>query len=946
MWERIRNPIAIGGAIAAVVLMWPRVTPLTGERVKEITYWQPGTEILKARDAIDEFERRSARKGVQCRIISGNAALRDATGDPQRFLTGVAGGTPPDIIYFDRFAIAEWAARGAFLKLDPFIEQDEEELKRLESDLARARAANDAGTVHRLTAQIAEHKAMMIDPADFYKNCWEESRYQGEQYGIANSTDSRGLFYNVDLLIQAGFVYKADDPDVRAGRAKVGQARPPKTWEETCHKRCDARDGVVTERRYLASVSVDFVQAGVVEGDRITLDPAGAPQLARITAVEPHRLTLETVSKQPRNATGVWFKVYDGSGYALRLSRWDEKGRFRVVGWAPQWGNSWLYMFGWQAGGRFMSADGRTVTLNDPRIEEALQWMVDCYDALGGWQAVEAFKASTLEDVQYGALDPFLTGKIAMKIDGDYFTNRMAEFKRDMNFGAAPAPLPARELAKGRKPVSWMGGWAYAIPSTAPEENRKLAWEFIKWMVSWESNRLMSDVERDIRFAQGRLFYPAVHPKISICERIYERYLLKQPQMPRRYHDAYKVFKDLLLVAYHRPITPVGNRLWTEHRRAMERGLEHDPAYPTPKAALDYGTRVVQEDLDRLLAPPTGEKVNWYWLIALYVGLIVVVAGGVYVHHTYRYRSRGYWRREWWAGLTCASPWIVGFCVFTAGPILFSILMSFSDYDVINDAHWRGLGNYREAFGDPLFGTSLYNTVYMIIGVPLGLIVGLAMAVLLDSGVRGLSFYRTIYYLPAIVPAVASSVLWIWVFQPTDGLINSLFEATGVNTLLGWLGVSKLLGISVPINWLTEAKTAKPSLIIMGLWGAGAGMLIWLAGLKSIPEHLYEAASIDGASAWHRFRHVTLPMLSPYVLFNLVMGTIAVFQIFTQAFIMTEGGPNDATLFYAYNLFNQAFRYLRMGYASALAWILFAIIFVLTLIQLYFSKRWVHYEAP
>ncbi len=943
MWERLRNYVLVGGAIVAVYVLWPRVTPVEGEKAKEITYWLPGTEIVAVRDAIDEFERRSARRGVRCRIITGNAAIRDATEDPQRFLTGVAGGMPPDVIYFDRFAVAEWAARGAFLPLDGFVEQDRQKLESLESALAAARKQEDRAETARLEEEVARFKALMIDPNDFYKNCWNESIYQGKQYGIANSTDSRALYYNCDLLIQADLVYEPDDPEVRAGRAEVGDARPPRTWEETCHKRCDARDGVVSEHRYLASGSVDFVAAGVVEDDQVCLDPSGAPQLARVTAVEPHRLTLETVSKEPRNAGDVWFKVYDGSGYAIRLSRWDEKGRLRVVGWAPQWGNSWLYLFGWEAGGRFMSADGKTVTLNDPRIEEALQWMVDCYDAMGGYKAVEAFRASTLEG---GTLDPFMIGKMAMRIDGDWFSSNIAQYKRDLNFGAAPAPMPQRELDKGRRPVSWMGGWAYAMPSSIPEENKALTWEFIKWMVSWEANRLLQDVDRDLRRAQGRLFFPHLHPKVSVCEGFYQRYMVEQRDLPKKFRDSYNVFRGLLSYAYHRPITPVGNRLWSEHRRAMERALNHDPGYPTPKIALDYGTGVVQDDLDRLLAPASGKEVNWYWLIGLYVGFVVLVAGGVYLHHTRKYQSTGYWRREWWAGLTCASPWIVGFLVFTAGPILFSILMSFSDYDVINPAHWLGLGNYREALADPLFSKSLYNTVYMVIGVPLGLTVGLAMAILLDSGVRGLSFYRTLYYLPAIVPAVASSVLWLWVLQPEDGLINSLFEATGVNVGLEWLGVSKWLGISVPINWLGEMKMAKPSLILMGLWGAGGGMLIWLAGLKSIPEHLYEAASIDGANAWHRFRHVTLPMLSPYILFNLVMGTIAVFQIFTQAFIMTEGGPNDATLFYAYNLFNQAFRYLRMGYASALAWILFAIIFVLTLIQLYFSKKWVHYESP
>ncbi|MBN1343165.1 MAG: extracellular solute-binding protein [Phycisphaerae bacterium] len=939
----------IGGAVIAVIVLWPRAKPLEGDNVKEINCWLPGGEILTYRDAIDEFERRCARKGQMVRIVTGNAAIRDATEDPQRFLTGVAGGMPPDIIYFDRFAIAEWAARGAFLPLDDFLERDIEKLRLLRAGLAKARQIGDAQTAKRIEADLAEFESMMIDPNDFYQNCWNEPTYvdpktgKRAQFGIPNGTDSRGLYYNCDLLIQAGLVYQPDDPDVRAGNAKAGDARPPKTWEETCLKRCDAKDGEISDRRYLTSTSIDFAAAGIVPGDHACLDPAGAPTLARIAAVEPNRLTLDVISGSPRDGSSLWFKIYDGAGYAIRLTQWDEKGRLRVVGWAPQWGNSWLYMFGWQAGGRFMSADGKTCTLNDPRIQHALQWMVDCYDAMGGFKAVEAFKASTLEG---GTLDPFMTGKMAMRIDGDHFTSLIAQYKRDLSFNAAPAPMPRREIDKGRKPISWMGGWAYAIPSTIPDENKDLTWNFIKWMVSWDANRMLQDVERDLRKAQGRLFFPDLHPRKSVCQGFYERYILGQPNLPRKYREAYNVFRGLLDHAYHRPITPVGNRLWCEHRRAMERALNHDSAYPTPKMALDYGTLVVQDELNRVLEPATGAEVNWYWLIGLYVGLVGVTAAGVFVHHNVKYQSKGYWRREWWAGLTCASPWIIGFLTFTAGPILFSILMSFSDYDVINPAHWLGLGNYREAFGDPLFSKSLYNTVFMVISVPLTLIVGLAIALLLDAGVRGLSFYRTIFYLPAIVPAVASSVLWLWVLQPTDGLINSLFDSLGINTLLEWTGLSTALGIGVPVNWLGEAKMAKPALIIMLLWGAGGGMLIWLAGLKSVPEHLYEAASIDGANVWQRFRHVTLPMLSPYVLFNLVMGTIAVFQIFTQAFIMTQGGPNDATLFYAYNLFNQAFRYLRMGYASALAWVLFAIIFLLTLIQMYFSKKWVHYEAP
>jgi len=218
----------------------------------------------------------------------------------------------------------------------------------------------------------------------------------------------------------------------------------------------------------------------------------------------------------------------------------------------------------------------------------------------------------------------------------------------------------------------------------------------------------------------------------------------------------------------------------------------------------------------------------------------------------------------------------------------------------------------------------------MVLGVPLGMAVSLGVAMLLNARVKGMAFYRTIYYLPAIVPAVASSILWIWVLNPQFGLVN--------------VALQRLFGIAGP-QWLQSELWSKPSILLMGLWGAGAGMIIWLAGLKGIPETLYEAAEIDGAGKCAAFRHVTLPMLSPYIFFNLIMGVIGTFQIFTQAYIMTSGGPVDSTLFYAYYLFNNAFRYFKMGYASALAWILFLIILALTLVQLRLGKRWVYYEG-
>jgi multiple sugar transport system permease protein len=217
----------------------------------------------------------------------------------------------------------------------------------------------------------------------------------------------------------------------------------------------------------------------------------------------------------------------------------------------------------------------------------------------------------------------------------------------------------------------------------------------------------------------------------------------------------------------------------------------------------------------------------------------------------------------------------------------------------------------------------------MVIGIPIGLAVGLGIALLLNMEIRGVAVWRTLFYLPSIVPAVAASILWIWMFNPSGGLLNSVLASAGIQGP----------------NWLQDEHTSKLSLILMGLWGAGGGMIIWLAGLKGISKSYYESAELDGAGTWAKFRHITLPLLTPYIFFNLIMGLIGTFQIFTQAFIMTQGGPVNSTLFYAYHLFNNAFRYLHMGYAAALAWFLFLIVFFLTMLQMRLSKRWVHYEG-
>ncbi|WP_049567383.1 carbohydrate ABC transporter permease [Nonomuraea sp. SBT364] len=280
-------------------------------------------------------------------------------------------------------------------------------------------------------------------------------------------------------------------------------------------------------------------------------------------------------------------------------------------------------------------------------------------------------------------------------------------------------------------------------------------------------------------------------------------------------------------------------------------------------------------------------------------------------------------------GWLMALPAILGFAIFTVGPMLASFAFSLTDWQIGGSPSFTGLDNYAELAGDELFWKSLSVTTYYTLGaVPLTLIVSFAVAMLLNQRARGLAIWRTIFYLPTLVPAIANVVLWIWIFNPDFGLLNSLLREAGLPTS----------------QWVHSERLAVPSLIVMSTWGFGNTMVIFLAGLQGVPRHLYEAVSIDGGGPWRRFWHVTLPMMTPTIFYNLVVGVVGTFQVFNQAYVMTEGGPNHATLFYVYYLFRKAFTESEMGYASALAWVLFMIIMVVTFLLFRNARRWVYYE--
>jgi multiple sugar transport system permease protein len=288
-------------------------------------------------------------------------------------------------------------------------------------------------------------------------------------------------------------------------------------------------------------------------------------------------------------------------------------------------------------------------------------------------------------------------------------------------------------------------------------------------------------------------------------------------------------------------------------------------------------------------------------------------------------------RRETITFYLCISPWLLGFLLFVLWPMVASLVLSFTRWDLLSPVEFVGLRNYQKMLsGDLLVAQALQVTaVYTSVYVPIDLVGGLVLALLMNQKLRFVNVFRTIYYLPSVLPAVAFVVLWMWILHPDVGLIN---------TVLAYVGIQGP-------RWLADPDWALPALLMMSLWGLGRSMVIYLASLKGIPRHLYEAAAIDGAGAWQSFWRITLPMLTPTIFFNLVLSVISTFQTFTSAFVATDGGPLDATLFYVLYIFRQAFQFFNMGYASALAWVLFLVILALTLLIVRSSGRWVYYAG-
>lgn len=771
---------------------------------------QSGSDTKDLDAEVAEFERRNP--DIKISMLSMGAGAMN----PQKLMTAIVGGVPPDLVRQDRFTIGDWASRGAFLPLDKYLTDDK-----------------------------PSSNPLAIKKADYVASTWAEAVYHRQTFAIPYSTDDRVLYYNKTLFSKAGL-----DPN-----------KPPQTWPELIHD-------------------------------------------------------------------------------AIALTKRNSSGEYLQLGFVPDFAQGWLYLWSWQEDGEFLSPDGKTCTINNRQTVKALTNVVSWYDQLGGVDAVNAGSGGWAADDQ----DPFILGQLAMRVDGDGFISSIARWRPDMNFGVCPVPVPVNRFnhvgrfAHDKTWVTWSGGDAWAIPRGS--RHVAAAWRYMQFMNSPEAALAGAAAQAAYVHNKGRIYVPGLFANLKATKAVTDAYA---PTLPAAYRAAKTLTVSLLNLTKFRPVTVVGQRLWDEQVRAVDRATRH---IMSPQTSLDFAQTEVQSELDDVTSVanhallPVGPVTAAVVLFALILFAIVILR-----QLRWRKTQGRDAKAQATTGLLFASPWIIGFLIFTLGPIIASLILSFCDYDVLHPARFAGLANYKTivTLDRNFVLKSMGNALYLaVVGIPLGMMTSLGMALLLNVEIRGQRLYRTFFYMPSIVPVVATSVLWAWILNPDPGrgLINGIWQLT----LTQWFH------IAAP-GWLTVPAWAKPSLIITGLWGAGGGMILWLAGLQSVPKSLYEAASLDGAGPISQFRHITIPMLSPYIFFNVIMGTIAALQTFESSYIMggtgggSSTGPDDSLLVPVVYLFNNAFQYFKMGYASALAWILFIIILGLTMGQLKLAPRWVHYES-
>jgi len=605
------------------------------------------------------------------------------------------------------------------------------------------------------------------------------------------------------------------------------------------------------------------------------------------------------------------------------LTKKQANGKPIQFGAAAAWPQLWFETLLISRGLKMWDSDERPsrLTVTEPETLKLFQF---ASDTVNKYRWLPSF--SDLNTNNTNAHDEFVKGKIAMLQSGAWEVKKLrAEMKDDWDVTTYPSYKSEPYHSPGEG-----GGIVIFAATKHPRE----AWEFVKWM---------STAPGLVPLAQAGLDQPAIMALARSSAWIPPRNAAPPKNMPE-----HLLVTDAAAAAVVLHQTP---EYFADFVTACQ-GSAYDvltgvkPPIVTMRKLQAQSEKNIPYALQRIDSPP------YPFVPGLIIGLLIFASGVVWVYWPERTRQMtNQERKENRSAYLFLLPWLGGIGM-TFGPMIYSFLLSFAESDIIQTPKWRGLGNYMDAldFGrdDTLLISLRVTFTYALISIPLGIATALGLALLLNQKVRGVPLWRALYYIPSLASGVATSLIWMKVFNPETGLLNALiYGPNGDQNFLG-LGtfLSNLAGTpDRAINWLGNPATVLPAFIIMGMWGAGGGTIIFLAGLQGISTTYYEAATLDGASAWRKFRSVTLPLLTPTLFFSVITGVIGALQVFTQAFIITDGGPDRATMFYMLNLYKKAFGELKMGYASALAWILFVIILIITVIQLRGSKRWVFYEG-
>ena len=594
--------------------------------------------------------------------------------------------------------------------------------------------------------------------------------------------------------------------------------------------------------------------------------------------------------------------------FSRKLTRVDPDTKQIVeMGFLPPEPGWWHYGWGTFFGGNLWDGDRQIMIDSEPWVK-AFGW-IQGYAKEYGVSSLQTFRSS------FGNFNspqnPFMSGQVAMVLQGVWMANYIFQNAPKMKWGAAPFPV----VNPGDQPVTFAGTDTLMIPRGA--KHPKEAFEFIRYV------NQQGPMER----------LCLSHRKNSPLRRVSEEFLSKHE------NPYIRMFQQLAWSpnAVHQPKMNVWNEYNNEISNAFEKVWLMQV---TPQEAVVEVKARIQKAWDRNLATeqtaPSGLlKVAPFAVAGLIILAVLAVAlvRELSIRREVGGPSRSKLLRGLGKGLGFSSPWLFGLALFTLYPLAASVIYSFCDYSVLTEPKWIAGGNFAEIAGDTVFWMSLKNTIiYAVFALPLGLLMALVVALLLDTNVKGVGIYRTLFFLPAVTPLVASAIIWLWIFNSQFGVLNYAIEKL-------------TFGYVQAIPWLSDARYAMPALILMSFWGIGHTMVILLAAMQDVPTSLYEAADMDGATWWLKIRHVTLPLISPVIYFNAIMGVIGVLQVFAVPYIMTGGGPARATLFYSMYLYNNAFLYLRMGYACAMAWILFIIILALTGIAVRISKTHVYYVS-